>query len=129
MRARNWARFWHSTHILLGFPAAVLAAISGAAGLASADLRVPAALLALLAAGFSAGEGFLRSDSRAAVNQRRKVAWRVLEAEARLVMAREAYTDPSTLYDALHLLLEQRKIAMVGAWGVPEDAGPQPDSV
>lgn len=55
MQARNWARFWHATHIFLGFPAAVLAAISGAAGLASADLRVPAALLALLAAGFSAG--------------------------------------------------------------------------
>ncbi|OCF88374.1 hypothetical protein [Nocardia brasiliensis] len=121
-QARDWARFWNTTHIVLGFPAAVLAAISGATGLASADLRVPAALLALISAGLSAGAGFLRSDVRAAANSNRKRGWRALEAEARLVQVQEAYADPPALYGALRRLLEQRKAVMANN----SDSGPDP---
>lgn len=63
-------RFWTLMDVALGFPAAVLAALSGAAGLSSPGARVPAALLALVAAGFAAGAGFLRSDVRRAENRR-----------------------------------------------------------
>lgn len=45
------------------------------------------------------------------------------------MLAREVYTDPATLYNALRLLLEQRKGATAGAWGVPDEEGPRPDSV
>ncbi|WP_260148775.1 hypothetical protein [Streptomyces sp. PanSC9] len=43
-------QFWRLTHAALGLPAAVLAGISGATGLSSADARIPAAVLALVSA-------------------------------------------------------------------------------
>ncbi|MFF2126554.1 hypothetical protein ACFVW1_14330 [Streptomyces olivochromogenes] len=66
--AHQRVRLWGVMDIALGFPAAVLAGISGAAGLASPDARVPAALLALVSAGSLGGAGFLRSDVRRAEN-------------------------------------------------------------
>ncbi|MDQ0842916.1 hypothetical protein [Streptomyces sp. V1I6] len=67
------AEFWTKAHIALGFPAALLAGTAGAAGLATADARIPAALLALASAGFTAGAGFLRSDAR--LPARRAMSW------------------------------------------------------
>jgi hypothetical protein len=46
------SKFWRWWHWLLGIPAAVLAAIAGFTGLASVTGRVPAAVLALIAAVF-----------------------------------------------------------------------------
>jgi hypothetical protein len=44
------SKFWRLWHWLLGIPAAVLAAVAGFTGLASVTGRVPAAILALIAA-------------------------------------------------------------------------------
>jgi hypothetical protein len=46
------SKFWRWWHWLLGIPAAVLAAVAGFTGLASVTGRVPAAILALIAAAF-----------------------------------------------------------------------------
>ncbi|MFD5113502.1 MULTISPECIES: hypothetical protein [unclassified Streptomyces] len=108
-RAQRRGKFWNATHLVLGFPAAVLAAVSGAAGLASPDARVPAAVLALLAAGFSAGAAFLRAEARQLANLRRRYAWQDVEVRARLALAREAYMTEEALYDALSRLLELRR--------------------
>ncbi|MFF1421395.1 hypothetical protein [Streptomyces sp. NPDC058280] len=108
-RAQRRGKFWNATHLALGFPAAVLAAVSGAAGLASPDARVPAAVLALLAAGFSAGAAFLRAEARQLANLRRRYAWQDVEVRARLALAREAYMTEEALYDALSRLLELRR--------------------
>ncbi|WP_198533703.1 hypothetical protein [Streptomyces odonnellii] len=108
-RAQRRGKLWNATHLLLGFPAAVLAAVSGAAGLASSDARVPAAILALLAAGFSAGATFLRAEARQLANLRRRYAWQDLEVRARLVLGREAYMTHEDLYNALSRLLELRR--------------------
>ncbi|MGW2689161.1 hypothetical protein ACWC6I_39125 [Streptomyces sp. NPDC001414] len=68
--AHRRSEFWTKMDIALGFPAALLAGTAGTAGLASADARVPAALAALTSAGFAAGAGFLRSDTRRRANKR-----------------------------------------------------------
>ncbi|MEU3958634.1 hypothetical protein AB0F42_02140 [Streptomyces buecherae] len=107
-RAQRRSKLWNATFLFLGFPAAVLAGISGAAGLASAGARVPAAVLALLSAGFSAGSSFLRADARQMANLRRRYAWQNLETRARLVLAHEAYEGVERLHAALIGLLEVR---------------------
>ncbi|NUK00935.1 hypothetical protein HRW23_11345 [Streptomyces lunaelactis] len=106
------AHFWVIVDISLGFPAALLAGISGAAALATADARVPAALLALLSAGFSAGAGFLRSDSRRIANKRARQAWAAVEAEASTVLTQE---DPDC--DALRALFSTRQAALAAYEG------------
>ncbi|MGW4686462.1 hypothetical protein ACWEPM_16385 [Streptomyces sp. NPDC004244] len=108
-RAQRRSKLWNATHLVLGFPAAVLAVFSGAAGLASADARVPAAVLALLAAGFSAGAAFLRAEARQMANLRRRYAWQEVEVRANLALAREAYLGEDDLYAALSQLLELRR--------------------
>ncbi|MET7294864.1 hypothetical protein ABZS79_22495 [Streptomyces griseoloalbus] len=139
-RAQRRAKLWHATYLSLGFPAAVLAGISGAAGLASAGARVPAAILALLAAGFSAGSTFLRADARHMTNLRRRYAWQHLETRARLVLAYDAYQGPERLHTALlglHelriavpssalILAEQQSPTYQAPVGVPAPPFPQP---
>jgi hypothetical protein len=104
--------FWTVIDIALGFPAAVLAGISGAAGLASSDARVPAAVLALVSAGFSAGAGFLRSDIRRAANRRSRLAWAEVEARARLLLAQETQLDREAIQEALRNLFASRTRAL-----------------
>jgi hypothetical protein len=87
--AARAARQWSAVHLALGFPTAVLAAVAGATGLASTTGRIPAAILALVAASLSAGATFLKSDSRAAEAQRRAGALSILSTDARLVSAFE----------------------------------------
>ncbi|AXK36630.1 hypothetical protein DVA86_32730 [Streptomyces armeniacus] len=106
------AHFWAVVDICLGFPAALLAAVSGTAALATADARVPAAVLALLSAGFSAGAGFLRSDRRRVANKRARQAWAAVEAEASTVLARE-HVD----CDALRALFDARQTALAAYEG------------
>ncbi|MDT0317581.1 hypothetical protein [Streptomyces millisiae] len=129
-RAQRRAKLWNATYLVLGFPAAVLAGVSGAAGLASPDARVPAAILALLAAGFSAGSQFLRSFERQRVNLMRRYAWQNLETDARLVLAREAYQGEEQLYRALAALTRQRRAvpssALVLADMQPPPVVPEP---
>ncbi|WP_157253096.1 hypothetical protein [Nonomuraea typhae] len=111
-QARWWSSFWRVAHIVLGLPAVVLATLSGATGLSSADARIPAAVLALAAAALTAGAGFLRSDARASASRARKNAWWQLEAEARMVLARDGYGQAAPLVEGLRHLLDQRKAAL-----------------
>ncbi|MCL2730327.1 MAG: hypothetical protein FWE15_09935 [Actinomycetia bacterium] len=105
--AHHRAEFWTKTDIALGFPAALLAGTAGAAGLASADVRVPAALAALASAGLAAGAGFLRSDTRRRANKRARHAWASVEARAAVALA-QARVTPGDLAD----LLECRQAAL-----------------
>ncbi|MFH8663237.1 hypothetical protein [Streptomyces afghaniensis] len=110
--AHQRVRFWGVIDIVLGFPAAVLAGLSGAAGLASPDARVPAAVLALISAGLSAGAGFLRSDVRRAENRRSRLAWAEVEAGARLLLTQEDHVDREAIQEALRLLFDSRTKAI-----------------
>jgi hypothetical protein len=125
-RAQRRGKLWNATHLILGFPAAVLAAVSGAAGLASSDARVPAAVLALLAAGFSAGAAFLRAEARQLANLRRRYAWQEVEVRASLALAREAYMSEDDLYNALSQLLELRRAVPSSAIALSELPSPPP---
>ena len=58
------AKFWRGVNIIFGAPAAVLAAVSGATGLASVSNRVTAAYLALVSAGLGALVTALNADRR-----------------------------------------------------------------
>lgn len=106
--AHRRAEFWAKVDIILGFPAALLAGVSGAAGLASADARVPAALVALTAAGLAAGAAFLRSDNRRVANKRARKAWAAVEARAsvKLTQRRLAPEDLGELFESRQAALE-----------------------
>lgn len=110
--AHRRADFWARADIALGFPAALLAGVSGAAGLASADARVPAALVALTAAGCAAGAGFLRGDSRRVANKRARQAWASVEATARMKLAQDRL-EPGDLGE----VLESRQVALAAYEG------------
>lgn len=58
------AKFWRGLNLLIGAPAAILAAISGTAGLSSVSNRVMAAYLALIAAGLGALITILNTNRR-----------------------------------------------------------------
>ncbi|MCX4734356.1 hypothetical protein [Streptomyces sp. NBC_01363] len=116
--------FWTVVDIGLGFPTAVLAGVSGAAGLASADARVPAALLALVSAGLAAGSGFLRSDVKCAANRRSRRAWGEVEAKARLLLAQEPELDRVDGQEALRAIFQARQAALASRDASAELAGP-----
>lgn len=114
--ARRWSAIWSGAFMTLGLPSTILAALAGSTGLASADLRVSAAILALISAGLTAASGFLRSDQKALDAKRRESAWLVLEAEARLVAGLEGYGDATAVARAWSRLLEQRKQILAGGY-------------
>ncbi|MEU9321071.1 hypothetical protein [Streptomyces sp. NPDC048295] len=116
--AHRRAEFWTRTDIALGFPAALLAGTAGAAGLASADVRVPAALAALASAGFAAGAGFLRSDTRRRANKRARHAWASVEARAMVALTREHLT-----HEDLGDVLECRQAALAAYDGEEPQPG------
>ena len=112
--ARKLALFWNAAYLSLGLPTAILAAVSGATGLASEQARIPAALLALISAALTATSTFLRCDVRAIGNNMHKSAWRVLEADAHLAAAQYAYTKPELMKSALEELLRKRRAIFAG---------------
>ncbi|MFF8716924.1 hypothetical protein ACF07T_36670 [Streptomyces sp. NPDC015184] len=116
--AHRRAEFWAKLDIALGFPAALLAGTAGAAGLASADVRVPAALAALASAGFAAGAGFLRSDTRRRANKRARHAWASVEARAVVTLTRE-----HVAHEDLGDLLEYRQAALAAYDGEEPQPG------
>ncbi|MEU6847442.1 hypothetical protein ABZ930_36825 [Streptomyces sp. NPDC046716] len=94
-------QFWRFTHAALGLLAAVLAGISGATGLSSADARIPAAVLALISAGLGAAITFLKPEVHQQAAHARRRAYLALEVEARFGLAQAApvagpYLWPST---------------------------------
>lgn len=113
------AELWNKANIALGFPAALLAGTAGAAGLATADARIPAALIALTSAGFAAGAGFLHSGTRCKANKRARHAWSAVEGRALVKQAQE-HPTPEDLAE----LLDLRQFALAAYDG--ED--PQPGS-
>jgi hypothetical protein len=119
-KARNYGRVWRMAYILLGIPAAVLAAAAGTTALASAAGRVPAAYMALAAAAFAAAATFLGSDRREAHNNRLKSAWRMLETDARLALVQEGHVDADVTYAALAKLHDQRKSIFADQVGMVE---------
>jgi hypothetical protein len=76
-------KLWRSMNILLGLPAAVLAAISGGTGLAADQVTAIPSVLALLAAGFGAGLNPSRRVSQAQVSAN---AYLELQTEARQLL-------------------------------------------
>ncbi|MEU8782490.1 hypothetical protein [Streptomyces sp. NPDC048637] len=119
--AHRRADFWVKVDIALGFPAALLAGASGAAGLASVDARIPAALLALIAAGCAAGAGFLRGDSRRVANKRARQAWAAVEAAARMKLAKER-----AVLEDLGEVLAGRQLALAAYEGEDSQPGASP---
>lgn len=59
------SKIWRGTNLVIGGPAAVLAAIAGGTGLASASNRTTAAVMALISAGLGAVVTTLNAASRA----------------------------------------------------------------
>ncbi|WP_246530709.1 hypothetical protein [Streptomyces bathyalis] len=113
--AHRRVQLWAYIDVALGFPAALLAGVSGAAGLATENARVPAAVLALLAAGFASGAGFLRSSVRIAANKRARHAWAAMESEARILLTRQAQDgefDSDAAEAALRSLFACRQAAL-----------------
>ncbi|MDI9884600.1 hypothetical protein QMZ92_09360 [Streptomyces sp. HNM0645] len=120
--AHRRAEFWAKADVALGFPAALLAGTAGATGLATADARIPAALLALASAGFAAGASFLRSATRCRANKRARQAWAAVEGRATVKLAQGTPTP-----DDLGELLDLRQSAL-GAYN-GEDPQPGQPSV
>ncbi len=121
--AHRRAEFWAKADVALGFPAALLAAVSGSAALASADARVPAALGTLLSAGFAAGAAFLRSERRRQANKRSRHAWAAVEGKASVLLAREGIgsADLAELYE-----VRQTALAAYEGDENPRPPGPLP---
>jgi hypothetical protein len=110
--ANRRARLWALVDVVVGFPAAVLAAVAGAVGLVSTHERVPAAILAFAAAAFVAGASVLRADRRRAANKRLRRAWADAEAEARVVLAQSAQLKQDALVQGLRAVFAKRDTAM-----------------
>jgi len=82
------SKFWRLWHWLLGIPAAVLAAVAGFTGLASVTGRVPAAILALIAAVLGGLLTTVEPNKRVRQGQTAAVAYnevRIGARQARLV--------------------------------------------
>jgi hypothetical protein len=108
----RWTILWQVADTVLGVSAAVLAAVAGATGLASTAGRIPAAIMALTAAGLGAATRFLGSGERAERNWRRANAWQLLGHEARFAGAADGYPGTRNLYDTIRDLIERRAAIM-----------------
>jgi len=98
--ARQRGSIWTSVNYLLGVPAAALAAISAATGLATATGRIPAAIIALASAGVAAVAAFLNGSKRAQEYSRLAADWSNLLNEIMLcinmdVPAVRVHPDPN----------------------------------
>jgi hypothetical protein len=124
-----YVKFWQVIDIVFGLLAATLAAVAGAAGLASTAGRVPAAILALCAAGFVAANQFLGSNDRFEKNRKRRNSWEALEWDARTERAK---LDKSSAMSEAVVMREllRRRIAILNMdhQGIPSDALGDPDA-
>jgi hypothetical protein len=76
-------KLWRAMNLLLGLPAAVLAAIAGGTGLANAKHSLLAGILALIAAGFGAGITTLNPSRRVTQSQAGANAYLEIQTAAR----------------------------------------------
>jgi hypothetical protein len=88
-RAAREAGLWKVIDIALGLPTAALAAVAGATGLASTAGRIPAAILALVAAALAAAGRFLVCSERANRANQRAAYWKTLATDGCLTAAFE----------------------------------------
>jgi hypothetical protein len=80
------AKLWRSMNMILGTPAAVLAAIAGGTGLAADTPTAGPAILALLAAAFGAALTTLNPSRRVSQAQASANAYLELQTEARQLL-------------------------------------------
>jgi len=117
---RRASRWWGRSYYMLGLPAAVLATVAGATGLASTAGRVAAAVIALVAAGLTTAATFLNSDNNKRRNIVMSAAWSELADDARLhnlsyIQATERVEDPLTKAEVVNeywgriIVLHRRK--------------------
>jgi hypothetical protein len=120
LRAYNTNRVgkrWARAYYLLGLPAAVLATIAGAAGLASAAGRIPAAIVALAAAGLATAATFLNSNENKQQNGKLSAAWQELADDVRLAVIRygriraQAFAEDALINDVIYF--NRRKSALL----------------
>lgn len=78
------AKFWRGLNLALGVPAAVLAAVAGATGLADTTSAHTAALIALVAAGLTAVMTTLNAAQRAEQSRVSASAYLTLQSDARI---------------------------------------------
>jgi hypothetical protein len=78
------SRWWGRTYYILGLPAAVLAGIAGAVGLATTAGRIPAAIIALVAAALTAAVTFLNMEINRNRNTEFGAEWCRLADDTRL---------------------------------------------
>ena len=122
-RVGRWAYLWQVADLVLGLGAAVLAAIAGAAGLASTAGRVPAAILALTAAALTAAAKFLRSSERYEVDWTKARAWQALYRSSSAASKGEDPDDARRMYDIIRSVLTCRTAIMgIGHEPIPEKA-------
>jgi hypothetical protein len=100
---RRLSKRWGSAYYSLGLPAAVLATIAGAAGLASTAGRIPAAIVALIAAGLATAATFLNSNENKQQNLKLSAAWQELADDVRLTVIKysRAKDEELSRYDYL----------------------------
>lgn len=79
-------KLWRAMNMLLGVPAAVLAAVSGGTGLAQPDAATVPAILALIAAGFGAALTTLNPSRRVAQAQAAANAYLEIQTSARQLL-------------------------------------------
>lgn len=97
---RRGSLWWSRAYYLLGAPAAVLATIAGAIGLADAASRFTAAIIALVAAGLTAAATFLNSQENSKTSKQLSAAWQELADEARIMLlqyAQKMSRDPDAM--------------------------------
>jgi hypothetical protein len=135
------SRWWGRTYYILGLPAAVLAGIAGAVGLANTTGRVPAAIIALVAAALTAAVTFLNVEVNRNRNTEFGAEWCKLADDTRLCLLeyyikrdaeRDQYSSPDTKgdweaahWEAAHGKLSElhlRKAGLLrGEIGLPAD--------
>ena len=101
---RRLSKRWGSAYYLLGLPAAVLATIAGAAGLASTAGRIPAAIVALIAAGLATAATFLNSNENKQQNLKLSAAWQELADDVRLTVIKYSRAKDEELFRRDYLI-------------------------
>jgi hypothetical protein len=86
----NWKKTekrWRRAHYIFGLPPVALSAIAGLTAFYSTAGRVPAAILASIAAFTGAISTFLNCEKHRSNAEQRVGAWQVLEMEAKIALA------------------------------------------
>ena len=103
------AKFWRALNLMLGVPAAGLAAVAGAAGLADASDVKTAAYIALVAAALTGVMTTLNAAQRAEQSQAAANAYLALQGDARILRSIDLVgLDKEDARQRLNELVERR---------------------